>query len=329
MYLERVNALKISYEEPLLPSKESLEKICGDIAVLDSSGRREYGDIIEQFDADRGITLYDINNDGVKEIAKSCLSGTMHAPCVEFKRPNGEPLRIKNINYEWKDYWAYGLKNFNKNGKWFRLHSYDDTLVKPAYVSYVTPGNNEYVVCEFENIESEKFIPTNESKENADICNLAQENKLQYVELKDKPLMTREQVRESGRYETGIQRQGYLDIDNDGKKELIAQVEYASGAGRGCDFLYYDELIIENGAFKNDKGQTPLLNMQGINSVFRHPNCGGMNNRLFEFSGKIYYEINTSKEHRISVLHSNEARDVCIIKRSIETTVKYIGPSNN
>ncbi|PMG52203.1 lysozyme inhibitor LprI family protein [Shewanella sp. 10N.286.52.B9] len=308
VYENRINTLDV-FSKNILPTLTDLEAVC--------SGTAKRNPVNNE--------LFDVNNDGKDEVAETCWGGTMNAPCINFKKQNGDNIYLKTIGFEWKTYWTFSSSYFEYNGKVYNSHG---TEKGSSHIRYTTPENNSYVVCEFENIESEKFIPTNELETSSDICNLASENKLRYIELKDKPVMTREQVREAGRYETGILRQGYLDIDNDGNKELVAQVNYASGAGRGCDFLYYDELNIESGTFKNNKGQTPLLKMQGVNLDNRHPNCGGMNNRLFEFNGKIYYEINTSRERRISILDNNESRDVCNVQRSIETNVKYIGPPN-
>jgi hypothetical protein len=148
------------------------------------------------------------------------------------------------------------------------------------------------------------------------------------VDFKDKPILSHKQIKDAGRYETGVGGQKYIDIDNDGEKELIAMVNYASGAGRGCDFLYYDELSPDGNSFSYTEGQTSLLKMQGVNLDSRHPNCGGMNNQIFEFKGKRYYEINTSNEHRISTLERNKIDNICVGTRTIKTNIKHIGPPN-
>ena len=335
-YRKRVNTLKISYEEPLLPSKDNLKNICGEISALDSRGRREYGDIIETHDAVRGVMLYDINNDGVKEIAESCVGGTIHVPCVEFKLPNGEPLRTKTINYEWKDYWTYGLKTFNKNGKWFRLHSYDDNLVKPAYLSYITPENNEYVVCEFENNEVERFLPNKEIPEADEVCHevkIGNSNKIKNIELTEKPLITRSDVRDLGRYETGLARQGYLDYNNDGVPNYIGELEYASGAGRGCDYNYFDELSEDRKSFIESEDRSLLLTMQKVNLKNRHPNCGSSwngkyMNHFFSFDGKIYFEHKTRTDRAVFKLENRKIHEICSVNKRYETSIKSIGVPN-
>ncbi|WP_299942701.1 lysozyme inhibitor LprI family protein [uncultured Microbulbifer sp.] len=307
-YENRLNTLDI-FSMKKLPPLTDLDAIC--------SGKSKRNTVNEK--------LFDINNDGANEVAEQCRGGTMNNPCMNFKDLNGERISLRTIGFEWNTYWTRYSSYFEYNGKVYNSHETDKG---PSHIRYTTPENHSYVVCEFENIESEKFHPTQESSVSSDICSLAGDKKLQYISLNDKPQITRKQIREVGRYETGIERQGYLDVNNDGGMELVAQVDYASGAGRGCDFLYYDELNIEDGTFKNTKGQTPLLKMQGVNLDYRHPNCGGMNNSLFRHDGKIYYEINTRKEHRISILEGDQIRNICDVKRSVETNVKYIGPPN-
>jgi uncharacterized protein len=269
--------------------------------------------------------LFDINNDGVKEVGEKCHGGSMHTPCMKFKQPNGERIFLNTIGFEWKTYWTFNSSYFAHNGKIYNLHGADSG---PSHIRYTTPKNNSYVVCEFENIETEELLPVKNTPEHKEICALSNTKNIKYVDFKDKPILSHKQIKDAGRYETGVGGQKYIDIDNDGEKELIAMVNYASGAGRGCDFLYYDELSPDGNSFSYTEGQTSLLKMQGVNLDSRHPNCGGMNNQIFEFKGKRYYEINTSNEHRISTLERNKIDNICVGTRTIKTNIKHIGPPN-
>lgn len=335
-YRKRVTKLKIQYEEPLLPNKISLKEICGEIAELDALGRSKYGDSIDIYDADNDITSYDINNDGIKEVAESCRGGTMHVPCVEFKKPDGSKLLIKTINYEWKTYWTYGLNVFKKDGKWFRLHSYDDNLVKPAYVSFMTPENNEYVLCEFENKEIEEFLPNKTVIESEDVCSAIMtrdSNKVKNITLSEKPVISRSDVRDLGRYETSLERQGYLDYNNDGTPNYIGELEYASGAGRGCDYNYFDELSEDKKSFIDSEDRSLLLKMQKVNLNDRHPNCGSSwkgkyMNHFFSFDEKIYFEHRTRTDRAVFKLENDEIHEICSVDKSFETSIESIGIPN-
>lgn len=335
-YRKRVNTLKIRYEEPLLPSKDNLKEMCDEISELDASGRRKYGDSISTYDIDKDIMAYDINNDGIKEIAERCYGGTMRTPCIRFKNMDGSKIQRKTINYEWKTYWTYGLKVFSKEGKWFRLHSYDDNLVKPVYVSYMTPENNEYVVCEFENKEVEQFLPSKSVIEANEVCSAIMEgdsSKIINITLFEKPIISRSDVSDLGRYATGLERQGYLDYNNDGSPNYIGELEYTSGAGRGCEYNYFDELSEDRKLFIESEDRSLLLKMQKVNLKGRHPNCGNWRegkymNHFFSFNEKIYFEHKTRTERAIFKLENDKIHEICSVEKSYKTSVKSVGVPN-
>ena len=157
-YRQRVHVLKYMYKKfKFIPDKKELALICNDLASLNASERLVYGDKIESYNSETNTTSYDINNDGIKEVSKSCYANTPLVPCVEYQRADGSRMPRKTVDFAWETYWTYGLKHFSKNGKWFRFHAYDSNFESPAYVSYITPENNEYVVCEFDNKNPDTF----------------------------------------------------------------------------------------------------------------------------------------------------------------------------
>lgn len=262
----------------------------------------------------------------------------MHVPCVEYKTPDGNKLTIDTINYEWKTYWTYGHRPFYKNGKWFSFHSYDDHYLKPAYVSYLTPDNNEFVVCEFENLETEIALPNLNIEGAEQVCEeitLEDSPRIKAIKLHDRPTITLRGVHDLGRRETGLERQGYLDYDNDGIQNYIGELEYASGAGRGCDYNYFDELSEDKKSFLESTSRNLLLKMQKVDLKARHPNCGSSNpnsrgymNRFFEFDGKNYYEFKTRTDRAIFKLENNKIDTICSFRNGYVTTVKSIGVPN-
>lgn len=268
--------------------------------------------------------LLDINNDGADETIENCSSGTMRLPCMTFKDQNGEEIYFNYINYQRGDQEVTSTQYFEYNGK---NYQYNWVYGDSKNVVYVTPDNHRYTVCKFENIDLEEFSATTNSSDAQEICSLASRNKLNYVGFTGKPSISLEQFQAARGSEGSIQAQKVIDINNDGEKELIAQVDYDSDAGRGCKFLYYDELNLDGKSFKSStEAKTPLLKMQRVSPGDRHPACGGKNNRLFEFKDKIYYEINTSWEHHISILNGNEISKICDVKRTTKTNVTHIGP---
>ncbi len=299
-----------------LPPIEELQTICHELATLNSDARRIYGDTSD---------VSDINNDGIDEVIENCYGGNMHVPCVNFKLPNGDSLQENPIDYEWKTFWTYGLKIFRKNERVYSFHSYDDHFQKPAYLSYMTPENKEYVVCEFENKMVNEFVPNPGVPNSRELCNAIHDkddSKISDVKLTQKPILSRKEIKKMGRYETGLLAQGFLDYDNDGIENYLGELEYASGAGRGCDFNYFDELDQDSSKLMENESQQLLLKMQGVNLAARHPNCGGMNNRFIQFNGQNFHELNTDKIHKISFIKKKEIIDACSVNKSIITTVK-------
>lgn len=332
-YRERVDFLKAKYEGLLLPRKEDLDGICSEIADLDSAGRYEYGDKSGFYD---DLPEFDINNDGINEIVERYVDGSMGVPGVEIKLEDGAKIQPKTVNYEWKTYWTFGLRSFAKNDRWYQLHSYDNNLVKPAYVSYMTPENKEYVVCEFENTEVESFLPNEHISESEEICHevsVGGSSKVESIQLTEPPVMSRSELRTYGRRETGLERQGYVDYNNDGVLNFIAELYYASGAGRGCDFNYFDELSVDGKSFIESLDRSLLLEMQKVNLDERHPNCGSWingqyKNQFFKFGGQVYFEYSTIRNRAVYKIEEDQIFEVCGVEKSYETTVKSIGVPN-
>lgn len=150
-YRQRVHVLKSMYKKHrFIPEKTELTSICNELASITAPERVMYGDKFETYNSETNTTSLDINNDGIDEVSQSCHGLTPLEPCVEYNRPDGRRLPRNTVDFEWESYWTYGLRHFSKNGKWFRLHAYDNNFQSPAYVSYITPENNEYIVCEFD-----------------------------------------------------------------------------------------------------------------------------------------------------------------------------------
>jgi hypothetical protein len=300
----------------------------------------------------------DMNNDGVPEIAKSCWGGTMNGPCVTYFNQSGKEIAIEQMGFEWKDYWTYGAATFRHQGHTFFLNTKDDNLRKPSYVSYITPANREYVVCEFVNT-IETTLNTRKGA-TPSVCSailknspMAQEINIKelgyppYADLDkaERPTPGAAFVIENlyppellaelrlideiivGRSETHVTAAGRIDIDNDGHPELVAELEFSSGGGRGCDFNYFEIIHVNAAKPAIARKRKQFLKMQGIeNAGYGGRSCGNIKNRLFTFKGKTYYEKNITnnalEKRQVAILDSGGARTICTFGRAIHTRVK-------
>jgi len=300
----------------------------------------------------------DMNNDGVPEVEKGCWGGTMNASCATFFDQSGKEIDIEQVGFEWKDYWAFGSASFRHQGHTFFLHTKDNNLNEPSYVSYITPANSEYVVCEFVNtIETTLNIrkeatpsvcrailkkspevqaikvkgmsfPTPAEFEK--VRGLAPEAAYEIDQLYSPELLTEIRLIDeiiNNRPETSVSAAGRVDVDNDGHPELVAELQFSGGSGRGCEFNYFE--IIHANATKPRiaRKRQQFLKMQGVESKgYWSKNCDVIKNHLFTFNGKTYYEKNITnnkvEKRQVAIMENGVTRTVCSFGRAVHTKLK-------
>lgn len=328
-YQPRINALKSRYEKSFMPTFREIKAICTEITQISPSKRALYGDENSYQINQLNKSSYDFNNDGIKETAHRCYGGTMSAPCVEFKNQNGSLIQTQTIDFEWKDYWTFGLNAFKKNDKWYRLHSYDDQLKKPAYISFITPLNKEYIACEFSNKLNPIFKPNPHITNSQSVCDAVKNDTIVSLNFTTNSNNSNSRWKNIGRYETRLRSHAYLDYDNDGNQNSLVELIYSSGAGRGCDFNYFDELSDSEDSFRANPEESLLLKMQKVELNNRHPNCGSLinqkySNRFFKFNSEVYYEHKTHKLREVLTINNGQIHSVCKVNNDYKTTVKNI-----
>jgi hypothetical protein len=246
----------------------------------------------------------------------------MNTPCEEYLDSDGSQLTIKQMGFEWKDYWTYGLRMFRYVGRTYFLHSRDDNMRELSYLSYITPKNEEHIFCGFDST----VLPVMEkqSTDDGQVCEEAIQPYLQTAQT-IKLSETIETPPESlNRPATEIQNMGLVDIDNDGVPEKIVELLYASGGGRGCSFNYYEILNDKGDTLSDSLTRRHFLAMQDIDETgFEDRSCSGISNRLFQYQGKIYYEHNIDNnevaKHTISQLKGSTPKPICEYRREIRT----------
>jgi uncharacterized protein len=314
-YESRINALRwIAAYQRKIPKNSLVRALCEKLSV--EASRRQ---ILSER---QGIE--DINNDGQPETVAQCDGGSMRTSCSEYSDNSGKKIEIEQLGFEGIDD-SYGQQAFRYGGKTYILNSEDDSLLEPSYLSYITPANKEHILCEFSNYIT-SAIDYQDSDSNG-LCQDAMNNQnIEDIELQDLP---KEQKRHLVRSETIATKTGLVDINNDGALENVYEFIYTSGGGRGCDYNYYELMDDSGKEFKTGATRTVFLKMQGIdNSGFGGRSCGHVENKLFRFKGKAYFEQNVgnneSFDHLISIQNGNDVKVVCKYKRVIETELKNV-----
>jgi hypothetical protein len=117
---------------------------------------------------------------------------------------------------------------------------------------------------------------------------------------------------------------GWVDFDNDGAPDLLVRLQYASGAGRGCDYEHFDLLNEARDSMESSPRRELLRAMQGLGTSSRSahpvPSCEGNVTGWFRYNGVTYLETkyrgdqptNTRQEfHTVSYIENGQIRSAC------------------
>lgn len=320
-YQERITYFDSKYKNILLPfpEKEKLLNICTSLA----NNPREY---IEKhkikFDDDS--EKFDINNDGVDELVTVKTEGTMRVSYTVYEKLYNKDFGAMEIGFEWKDYWTYGLEYLRVDGITYKLTSEDDHLTKLSYLSYITQANEEYIMCEFEPTTVSTLYAHENVKNSKAICDAVENEEVSYISIEN--AIEKPNIKNYNPFWSlhGL-KQGKVDFDNDGTENDVFQIFYASGAGRGCDTLYFDEVESTKKEFKKTKSRELLLEMQGVDINAFHPRCR-TESRFFKYDNNVFYKETFFNEKGTKVLKLQEGQiiPICLSKEKIIHKVKSL-----
>lgn len=266
--------------------------------------------------------IEDINNDGVPETPVTCNGGTANIPCAAYADAGGKPLQIRPQGFEWHTYSPLGRTTFRYDDRTFVYYSRDAALEEPSYVSYVTPTNRELPICEFETSVGSAVV-----EGGADVCAAVESGEnIEEIELAS---IADRDATAFARADTFARRIGAVDIDNDGLNDNVLELSYESGGGRGCTFNYFELLTDDRRSLLTTSKRNPVRELQGVPAEgYRGRNCGRIDNRLFRFEDKIYYEANVSNNalapHEVRVLDGTAVATLCTFERQTMTRVKRL-----
>lgn len=273
---------------PPYPKQSPHPAVC--YAVVDAANQGKLSELAFELPEDG---LVDINGDGKKERVVVVDEGTMHWQHFEAFSESGKPIELrKSTEDDWESEnlgFALDPSLIKYNGKIYILGKTDDYL---HYLSQVNTGNVEKVVCEFaqRNTPVETLITSKNDK----LCQLALKQQLDYVDFDQASELTYEAIRDTGVFPdastTPTDMAAQVDINNDGKPELVVGLEMMSGGGRGCNM---EQLGVLNRERDN-------LDMT-ITQQLPESECGGIKQNPFIFEGQTYIEIMYPSEHPINV----------------------------
>lgn len=130
--------------------------------------------------------------------------------------------------------------------------------------------------------------------------------------------------------ESEIRGTHVLDITNNGMPANIAEIEMSSGAGAGCDELFYEIVNADGTEFVGGPQREMLMQLQHAMPTDRYPilPCGNKPT-FFSYKNRLYFETKPAnwppvdkwnQYHRVTTIINDKVQEVCDFQ--FETTVK-------
>ena len=329
MYKQRVTSLEQEYKRILnhFPKNTEVKELCNGLA--NKSINVEW--ISRQSEKE-----FDVNNDGENERITCSVTGTMGFEYCSFKNNKNEILVFKDEQTLW---WSDEPYKYDPQYLRFKHKVYqynDDYDIATSFLYYITPTNERHIVCRFKSEQIVQFIPQLDVNDSKEICAAVEKNDLSKItyfswnQSVDKSVRTMEEFPKGG-WATPVQ-QGKIDYDNDGIKNNLIEISYASTAGRGCSGNYFLELtpnyteVDNNEVYKKFKdkqvGYADLFTLRYCDNSVKRNEQWISNKQFFRFKGLNYYELFTRNYHDVFLLKNDELYHVCSSKRKRVTKVE-------
>lgn len=262
----------------------------------------------------------DVNNDNYDEKVYLLMGGTSHSTGNSIiDEKSGKELEVKPAEIFYEDWrwmgWGGGdIRWLKFKNKTFMISGVAKN--KPTALWYINPNNEAYRVCRFKNKNKLSYSfprPTKylERSNVKNICDKVGKNKITtyYENLKsNKKAFSLRRESGGGTYYIDV------DIDNDGKKEIIYAAHYSSGSGAGCERDFYiidghQDYIIQQGLFvkggpSRDKKYDIAETYEKFYRAQELGDCSGrFKPKFFSHSGHDFLEIKMPDNHAIDHKH--------------------------
>ena len=269
--------------------------------VKDAVLNEKFGEILSYPD------YIDVNNDGVLESINKISQGTAHIESIGVYDKNKKFVFSPTGEYDWNGSLTNEQDVLPYQGYYyFALHN----AGVPVQIVRSNQDYSEEVICSVKNVKREPFLI--KGKNNL-FCKT-----LPAIVIKGEKVSSSSisiPARAAHPYEI-------LDVDfnNDGSKERIVKILYASGAGAGCDAEWDDVLNNKNEINESHPSRETLLTLQEVDYSSRYPgNCGNMSTKWVFHDGKTYIDRTFYGVHmwssdlyrKIHFIKGNEADLIC------------------
>lgn len=229
---------------------------------------------------DSGLAKVDVNNDGKPERVE------FGQESLEIFDSNGHPIELTQSNEnDWESDNLRWVATFSLIEYGKQVYILGKTSEQPHYLARVDGKNVEKVICEFgfRKNPAETLIKSNNDK----LCQAVFTQSLDYVKFDRLYALSTENFREAGiDKERSSKLAAYVDINNDGEKDYVVGLGFASSSGGACGGGH---LWVLNKA----------RNKQNVAITQQLPEwvCGDVDQAPFMFEGQAYIKTRGANDH--------------------------------
>jgi hypothetical protein len=234
----------------------------------------------------------DVDNDGRPEQVAILHSGTSNTPAIYVTDASG---RSENIDSEYQDGtnelgpWSGQLKLIRHGGRVYETFYRNDAY--PMYVAIHLPRGESRWVCAFQAGGIPRLAPASGREHEAAVCSAVEARRQPSTE--DFAFTPIESYRRGPISESRAMTEGEVAFMNDGASHRLELVQFASGAGAGCDANFF---ALPRASDSAPEAQA-LAALQGYSTTSGYPItahniavCRGNTARFHRINGTVVFE---------------------------------------
>ena len=283
--------------------------------------------------------VLDANNDGVPDaVTVAMRDGTMRGEDLQFRArgaaKDSPPVDVTAQDFQPGDYLPFGARWLSWRRRVYTLYFDAESLRYPSYLGYIDATNTEHLVCDFTASDKETLRPTGGRDADA-LCRTVAEGQASFASVAE--MEDADPDLPSGRWMTRVAGRITIDFANRGAPAPLALLAYESGAGRGCNFGYFDAIADSKIASSGDahailmKLQDVALTNDGA-QVYTSGRCNRGTLRWFAHDGVTYLDIaggpdvrGSAPFHEVRLLRGTGIETLCKGTFRVRWTVKSMG----
>jgi len=283
--------------------------------------------------------VLDANNDGLPDaVTVAMRDGTMRGEDLQFRprkaAKDSAPVDVMAEGFQPGDYLPFGARWLSWRRRVYTLYFDAESLRYPSYLGYIDATNTEHLVCDFAASDKETLRSTR-GRDAAALCRAVAQQEASFASVVE--MGDGDPDLPTDRWMTRVAGRITVDFANRGAPAPLALLAYESGAGRGCNFSYFDA-IADGKIPSSSDAHAILVQLQDVAltndgpQVYTAGRCNGGTPRWFAHDGLTYLDIpggpdvrGSAPFHEVRLLRATQIETLCRGAFRVRWSVKSMG----